>query len=192
MARLSEAIDIDNTEPSRGFGTIPAGDYTMQVIESELKDTKSGNGQILSLTWEVIEGPQERSRVWDNINYLHNSPKCQAIGQGHVKSICDAIGITGLLEDSEVLHFKPMICSVGIEAGGDKPGGGKYDDKNVIKRVRSMTATAPAGKTATTPPAGPKPAAPAAAATAPKPATAPARPAAAAPAPGGRPWQKSA
>lgn len=186
MASLGTTINTDELEPSRGVGTFPAGDYVMQIIENSVEAAGTGNGMLLKLTWEVVEGEYEKHRTWENVNFQHNSPGCQEIAQRHIKSICDAVGFTGLIEDADVLMFIPMHVRVGTEKGKPNPKGGMYPDKNKIMSVKPLTAPAPAGKPATAPAAKP------AAAVAAKPAatTAAAKPAAA---PGGtRPWAKSA
>lgn len=190
MAQLGTSINPDEIEAGRGFGTFPAGEYMMQIIENTVQAAGTGKGQLLVLTWEVMEGEHEKSRLWENVNFLHDSAKCQLIGQQHIKAICDAVGFAGLLEDADVLMFIPCRVRVGIEPGKPKPadkGGGNYDDKNKILKVSPLGAAAPAGKPAT---AAPKPAATAAA----KPAaatTAASKPATAGPT-GSRPWAKTA
>lgn len=184
MASLGTTINTDELEPSRGVGTFPAGEYSMHIIENSVEAASTGKGQLLKLTWEVVEGEYEKHRLWENVNYQHDSKGCQEIAQRHIKSICDAVGFTGLLEDADVLMFIPMLCRVGTEKGKPNPKGGMYADKNKIMSVKPLTAVAPAGKPATAPAAKP------AAAVAAKPAatTAAAKPAAA---PGGsRPWQR--
>lgn len=187
MAQLGTAIDPAEIEPGRGFGTFPAGEYSMQIVENSVEAAKTGKGQLLKLTWEVLEGEHEKSRLWENLNYQHDNPKAQLIAQQHIKRICDAAGFVGLLEDADVLMFIPMRVRVGIEAGNDKPGGGKYDDKNKILDVKPLTAAAPAGKPATAPA---KPAATTAAAKPAAATTTASKPATAGPT-GSRPWAKA-
>lgn len=190
MASLQTSIDPDTIEKGQnGFDPMPAGEYAAHIIESDVTPTKSGSGLMLKLTWEILEGEFEKRRVWQNINYQNQSEKAQLIGQQQIKAICDAVGFSGLLDDSEVLHFKPVRLRIGLEKGGAKDSGGTYDDKNDVRAVKPCgTGPSPAGKAMPTAAAKP------AATTAPKPAaatTAASKPAAAAPT-GSRPWAKSA
>lgn len=98
---------------------LPDGEYAMQVIESDVVATKSGNGQLLKLTYEVIEGNAARRKLWDQINIAHQSAEAQEIGQRQLKRLCGAIGITGPVSDSEQLHFKPFRGTVATEPGRD-------------------------------------------------------------------------
>lgn len=185
MASLGTTINPAEIEPGRGFGTIPGAEYIMQIIENEVQPAGTGKGQVLKLTWDVVDGEYEKSRVWENVNFLHDNPKAQLIGQQHIKEICDAVGFQGNLDDADVLMFIPCRVLVGIERGKPRPEGGVYDDKNTIKRVKPIgAAPAPAGKAPVAP----------ATTTAAKPAAATtiaAKPAAAGPA-GNRPWRGAA
>ena len=56
MANLS-GFDANQVEPSADFEPIPAGKYLATIVESEMKPTKSGTGNYLQLTFEILEGP---------------------------------------------------------------------------------------------------------------------------------------
>jgi hypothetical protein len=123
-------------EDDRSFEPLPAGDYTMQVIESELKDTKSGSGQQLVLTLEVIEGPFSNRRVWDRLNIRNQNADAQRIAQRALADLCLAVGISSL-RNSEELHFKPFIGAVKIRE--DKTG--QYGPQNTVRyKVRGGVA----------------------------------------------------
>jgi hypothetical protein len=150
MANLGTTLDTDQIEPGmNGFEPIPAGVYPAYIVESEVTHTKNGKGMLLKLTWEIIEGEYEHRKTFQQINYQHESAQAQAIGQGQIKAICNAIGFTGLLEDSEVLHFKPVLLRVGIEKGKAKDGGGNYDDRNDVRAVKPYGVQPPSGKPTT-------------------------------------------
>lgn len=55
MANMS-GFDANEVEPAVGFDPIPAGKYLAVISESEMKPTRSGVGQHLQLTLQVIEG----------------------------------------------------------------------------------------------------------------------------------------
>lgn len=124
-------------EDDRTFEPLPAGEYTMQVIDSELKDTKSGTGQQLVLTLEVIEGSFSNRRVWDRLNIRNQNTDAQRIAQRALADLCLAIGINSL-KNSEELHFRPFIGAVKIRE--DKTG--QYGPQNTV-RYKSRGGGAP-------------------------------------------------
>lgn len=181
MAQLPAPFDPSEVpEDERSFDPIPAGDYQMQVIESKIEDTKSGSGQMLTLTLEVIDGPYANRRIWDRLNIQNQNPDAQRIAQRALADLCLQLDLVELA-DSEELHFKPFWAKVTVQA--DKSG--QYGPSN---RVRYSGGAAEAQ-----PPAGQK--APRAAVSAARaPAAAPAaRPAVGRPgAAGAKPWARAA
>jgi hypothetical protein len=129
MANLGATFDPDTIEEDAGFEPLPAGDYLAQIIESEIADTKSGTGQMLKLTFEIMSGSHESRRIWDRLNIVNQNPDAQRIAQQQLKRLCDACG-TGAISDSEELHFKPINIRVGIKI--DKTG--EYRPQNTITK----------------------------------------------------------
>lgn len=117
---------------------LEAGNYVAQIIESSLAETKSG-GQMLKLTWEIVDGPKAKRRVWENLNIINSNPDAQAIAERSLKRICAAVGHTGLLSNSESLHFKPVEITVAI-----KPAEGQYGEQNTVKGYKAVGAAGPA------------------------------------------------
>lgn len=151
MAQLGQQFDASAVPPSdRNFDNIPSGNYEAQIVESEVVPTKAGTGKMLKLTWEIITGQFANRKVFQQINIENQSAQAQAIGQRQLADICEAAG-TGVIRDSEELHFKPVLVRVGV----DKPNEG-YEPKNEIKRVKSLSAqgapAAGAGRAAASPP----------------------------------------
>jgi hypothetical protein len=129
MANLGATFDPDTIDEDPGFEPLPAGDYLAQIIESEITDTKSGTGQMLKLTFEIMSGQHESRRIWDRLNIVNANPDAQRIAQQQLKRLCDACG-TGAISDSEELHFKPIHIRVGIKV--DKTG--EYRPQNTITK----------------------------------------------------------
>lgn len=175
MADLPEDFNpADVPEDDRSFEPLPAADYAMQVIESDVKETKSGSSKQLVLTLEVTEGPMTNRRMWDRLNITNQNADAQRIAQRALADLCLAIGVSSL-RNSEELHFKPFIGRVTIKP--DKTG--QYGPQNAVRyKARGGVAGAPARPTA--PPQQKTPGAK---------AQPPVQQAAAA---GARPWKKTA
>lgn len=129
MADLDMEFRPDDVpEDDRTFDPLPAGDYHMQVIESEIKPTKSGSGDQLVLTLEVIDGPNQNRRMWDRLNIRNANADAQRIAQRSLADLCQAIGLSAL-RNTEDLHFKPFIGRVTIKI--DKSG--EYSPQNRVR-----------------------------------------------------------
>jgi Protein of unknown function (DUF669) len=141
MASLNMEFDPNAVEPGGNFDPVPAGEYVAQIVESDVAPPKSGNGLMLNLTWEITEGEYTSRKFWQRINYQHTSAQAQLIGQQQLKSICNAIGLSGHLNDSEELHFQPCLVRLSIDAKDSN-----YAPKNEVKSVKPASAQAPAAK----------------------------------------------
>ena len=122
MANLGGTFDANNVQPSAPMELLPPGRYIAQITESEMKDNKAGNGQMLKLTFEIIDGPATNRKLWANLNLVNPSTQAVEIAQRDLSAICHAVGKLQV-NDSEELHFKPLALTVKVKpAGNDKHG----------------------------------------------------------------------
>ena len=130
MAEIN--FDASAVEPSQPSGPIPAGSYLAQIIESDVKLLKSGNGTGVALTFQVLDGEFKGRRVWTNINVQHNNPEAQRIGQQQLSTLCRALNVMQL-KSTEQLHNQPLKIRVKIRVDA------QYGDKNEISGYEAAT-----------------------------------------------------
>jgi hypothetical protein len=100
------------------YEPLPAGVYTMQIVESDMRTTKAGDGQYLYLEFEV-QGPTHTGRkFFDRLNLFNNNPKTVEIANRQLASICRAVNIL-TLNDSQELHYKPLQVKIKITQSRD-------------------------------------------------------------------------
>lgn len=131
MANLNGTFDATNIDPTPRFDPLPAGEYPVIITASELKFTKSGDGQYLELTLEVQGGEFAGRKLFDRLNIHNSNRQAVEIAQRQLSQICHAIGVLQV-KDSEQLHFKPLVAIVRIEPGKDG-----YEPRNVIKGYKA-------------------------------------------------------
>jgi len=148
MATLN--FNANDVEPNAAIEAIPAGKYTAVITESELKPTKSGSGQFLELTFEVIEGEYKGRKVWARLNINNPNNKAEKIARGDLSAICRAVNVMQP-KDSVDLHNLPMEITVKCKKRDDFT-----DLTNEIKgyapKGTSVNPAAPAPQKAATPP----------------------------------------
>jgi hypothetical protein len=134
-------LDIDTTQGdviTADFELIPTGWYLAQAIEGSVEP--QGNGQRLKLTWELLDGPYAKRRVWQSEWAAHDNATAQEIGQKMIRTLGQAVG-TARVTDARDLMFKPVEIRVGLtkkEAG--------YEQRNEVKSARRAgSAPAPVG-----------------------------------------------
>lgn len=147
----SEAVEPQ--QPMSGE-PLPAGAYTVEITNAEVKDLRSGNGTGLNIEFTVIDPqPFARRKIWQNLNIRHTNPQAEQIAQSQLSALCRAVGI-GVLTDSDHLFQKLLRVNVKI-----RPAQGDYAARNEVTGYES------AGAATTAKPAAPaasaaKPAAP--------------------------------
>jgi hypothetical protein len=127
-------FDPDQQEGSN-FELIPVGDYTAEIIEAAITQPRSGDGQMLKLTWKITDGEYAGRQLWQTLCYLHSNQQAQDIARRTLKDLCVALDIREQITDPEVFKYKPARVRVIVE----KDKSGQYDDQNRIRRVRSLT-----------------------------------------------------
>ena len=110
MANLN-GFDANTVEPSVGFDPIPTGKYIAMITESEMKNTKSGVGQYLQLTFDIIDGKYKGRKLWARLNLNNPNAKTVQIARGELSAICRAIGVM-VVQDSSELHGLPLSIKV--------------------------------------------------------------------------------
>jgi hypothetical protein len=136
--KLDVPFDTDTEEGSKPPELLPDGKYQAEIFVASCGPTGNGRGLMVSLTWQIVEGPYERRPIYQNVMLEHESKQARAIGRGMFQDICVCCGITGALTDLEALYFKPCILSIRTE----KDRNGVYPDRNKVVRVYPIGAQA--------------------------------------------------
>jgi hypothetical protein len=151
MAALGGVFDATQVEPQGEYTPIPAGEYKVQIITSEMVANKAETGQMLKLELEIMEGQQSGRKIFDRLNLDNPNMTAVEIAQRQLSAICHAVGQLSV-QDSEQLHFKPMIAAIVVT-----PPKGEYGAGNNIKTYKPIGSApaasgfAPAARQATAP-----------------------------------------
>ncbi|MDK9720416.1 MAG: DUF669 domain-containing protein [Rhodospirillales bacterium] len=114
MANLGTTFDATNVEPSKPIEVLPPGKYTVQIVASEMRVTKDGQGQYLWLELDVLDGEYQGRKLFDRLNLVNNNPTTVEIAQRTLSAICHATGKMQV-QDSEELHLVPMLADVKVQ-----------------------------------------------------------------------------
>ena len=150
MAKLNFNASEVSTEQS-GYEPRPAGDYTMQVVNSDMRTTKSGTGQYLWLEFDILSGPV-RGKYFERLNLFNDNAKAVEIANRQLSAICNAIGLM-TLQDSEQLHMKPLkvVLKVSESKDGSLQNTAKYLPLNAAPAAAAPAPAAAAPASAAKP-----------------------------------------
>lgn len=131
MAQLGGTFDATQITPQEERSLLPAGEYPVIIVKSEMKPTKKGDGQYLALEMDIQDGPHKGRKVWDNLNLINPNKTAEEIAQRSLSAICHATGQMAV-SDSEQLHGRLMLAVVGIQ-----PAKGQYAESNTVKTYKA-------------------------------------------------------
>jgi hypothetical protein len=134
MAFLAETFDVNQLPQSNtgNFEPLPAGWYTATISQSELKDTKAGNGQYIKLRYDVT-GPTHQGRVvFGNLNIKNPNPKAEEIGRQHLGEIMRAIGLVKVTDTDQLIGGQ---ISIKLDIKQDA----QYGASNEVRGFKSVS-----------------------------------------------------
>lgn len=178
--------------PSTGAGSVlPTGDYDMQIVGSEIKQTKSGTGNMLVFTYSVIAGEHTGKTITARLNIQNQSQEAMRIAYEELSAISHVTGVLAW-QDTQELHGKPFKVRVECVPRADDPSKEGNEIKGYMDSSGRPPSSGGAQASAPQPPAPPAPQPQQQWAQQQAPAPAPAQQQAPAPAPAGAvpPWQQ--
>lgn len=133
MAQIPGGFTPDFNDQYQGFEVLPAGEYKAQIIDTDVVETRAGDGQYIKIVYEVIGDARYNGRkLFDNINIVNPSVDAVRIGKQKLNTICALVGLK-TIKDTAQLHGKAL--SLLVTVGKNKMTG---DDTNVIKKYMDI------------------------------------------------------
>jgi len=119
------------------FEIIPTGEYHVQIVSSEMCETKSGNGRCLGLELVVMDGPYAGARLLERLDFSNPDEEAIEITHRTLSAICHATGQMAPT-DSELFHHRSMIATVEVRQAGPDENGVMRETANKIGRYQPM------------------------------------------------------
>jgi len=150
MAKLQfDAAGVDMSKDA--FAPLPAGDYEVEVTQTDVRATKTGTGNYLWLELTVRNGKFKGRKLFEQINLQNPNPQAVEIAQRTLAGLLAAMGKTKIENDSNELLLHPVIAVVALDK--------KDATRNRVTRYKAVPTYAPAAPAAAAPaaPAAPAP-----------------------------------
>lgn len=138
MAQLPETFSADALPVSdRNFEPLPSGWYTCVVAGAEIKNTKAGTGQYISIKYDIT-GPSHQGRVvFGNLNIKNPNPKAEEIGRQQLGELMRAIGLATVQDTDQLIGGQLQIK---LEVRESE----QYGASNDVKAYKSTGSAPPA------------------------------------------------
>ncbi|WP_158673326.1 DUF669 domain-containing protein [Bosea sp. FBZP-16] len=111
MASIGGSYNPD-AEPSSGYQPLPAGEYALEIVESDYDVNARGNGMVLKCKAQIVGGAYDCRPFYINYNLEHEDDQTQEIGQRDFAGLRRATGVLSPSDTSE-LHFKTFRVKIG-------------------------------------------------------------------------------
>ena len=125
---------LDLTEvKTGGFELLPEGSYLLVADEAVVKQTKSGTGEYVSVSFKVVGGHYAGRTIFHMFNIKNENPKAVEIGLQQLKTFlkCAGKSDTVLSSVTDLLGLKSgAVVKIRVDA--------QYGDKNVISYFKPM------------------------------------------------------
>lgn len=136
-------------EPAQSRDVLPAGKYIAIITQNETRQTKSGTGERLNFTFEIVEGDHKGRKVWAGLNIKNQNPDAEKIAMRELSAICRAVGVMQP-RGPEDLHDKPLEIDVKV-----RPADEKYAASNEISAYKPISGAASTTTTTAAKPSAP-------------------------------------
>lgn len=137
MSRLDQTFNVADLPESDSFEPIPAGTYTAQIADAELKATKAGTGQYIKLRLDIT-GPTHQGRVvFANLNIRNPNETAERIGRQQLGDVMRAIGLSQV-QDTDQLVGGALKIKVTV-----RPPSDGYDASNDVKSYSAIGGSKP-------------------------------------------------
>lgn len=103
-----------------GMDIFETGEYTFQIIGSEVKPTRSGNGQMLVFTLSCLDEGLVGRRLTIRLNIVNANPQAVDIAFRELSAISHVCGILNW-QDTQQLHGRPFRVRVEKVPRSDDP-----------------------------------------------------------------------
>ena len=145
MPNFPATADVDPNE-TRSFELIPPGWYAAHLVDSYTRAAKSGEGEYINMTFELLNAPYANRKVWEMLNLWHSNPTTVQIANQQRIEIITAMGRPNATTTEE-LYGIPVMIKLTIRE--DRTG--KYEPQNAIKGYKPYGNVPPAAAVANTP-----------------------------------------
>ena len=151
-------FNANEVEPSTGFVAIPAGKYIAVIVDSELRETKSGTGKYLQLEFEIQGGEYHGRKLWSRLNIENQNADTVRMARADLSAICRAVNVL-TPRDSVELHNLPLVVVVRCRKNQDDEIVNEirgYEQRQSMAAVQTAAPAVPPAQTgaASTPPWG--------------------------------------
>lgn len=93
----------ETIEPTTDFDVIPPGKYLALIETAEVKPTRAGNGHIIKLMMQILDGKYKGRKLFDNINIDNPNEQCVEIGMRTLSALGRALNLAVITDTAQLV-----------------------------------------------------------------------------------------
>ncbi len=144
MASLGKIFDTTNQQGQDTYSLLPAGDYSMQIVQSEVRPTRDGSNKYVWFELDILDGEYAGRKFWERLNLWSDNETAKKIANQTLVSMTRACGFVSI-EDTEELHFRPFQVKMRVKKNGKT---GELENSAIYIAAEDAPARAPAAPAA--------------------------------------------
>lgn len=142
MSFIGETFKTEDMPQGNGdFAPLPAGWYTATVAGAELKTTKAGTGQYISVRYDITGPTHEGRVVFGNLNIRNPNPKAEEIGHQQLGDLMRSTGLAKVEDTDELIGGH---CQIKLTVRKSE----EYGDSNEVRSWKPVDGASPMPKPA--------------------------------------------
>lgn len=143
MSFIGETFKAEDMPQGNGgdFAPLPAGWYTATVAGAELKTTKAGTGQYISVRYDITGPTHEGRVVFGNLNIRNPNPKAEEIGRQQLGDLMRSTGLAKVEDTDELIGGH---CQIKLTVSKSE----EYGDSNEVRSWKPADGASPMPKPA--------------------------------------------
>lgn len=136
-------FDANQHNPSQAFDTLPLGWYVGQVVDAEVRPTRTPGGMFIAATFEILHPEFAAGRkIWANYNVQNANAQAVEIGMNELAALSISSGVPQF-NDVQQLQMRPLHIKLKVtkpKEADDEPRNEVCGYESVNKPVKYATA----------------------------------------------------
>ena len=130
-------LDLTSVSLDNEYEVIPEGEYNVVVIDSEIRQNKTKDGEYINVKMEILEGPYKGRYIFTSFNIKNKTAKAVEIGFKKLKSLLvhsKASDVNKITSPNDLLNL-----TVGVKTRLREVEGQQYCDVHYFTDKKNLT-----------------------------------------------------
>jgi hypothetical protein len=118
MSQIGQIQSYNEAQEQAPLDALPAGPYTLQIVESDCQHHEKAQGRRITVTYEVVGGPHDGRKGFDRFDIdrqANTRNGMTMIDLSRFKTLCVALGFPDAPQDTTQMHGITFQATAKVE-----------------------------------------------------------------------------